>query len=88
MVIDKSAPAFTVTVKEHDDILPQASSAVHVTVVTPILNETPFNVRRALAVVAPPSEAVRVKLLQPSVAVAFHELLECRYIFPEFVSFV
>ena len=58
--------------------MPQASTAVHVTVVTPILNETPFNVRRALAVVAPLNDAVKVKLLHPSVAVAFQELLELR----------
>ena len=66
------------TVNEHDDGFPHASSAFQVTVVTPELNETPFKVIRALAVVAPLNDAVSVKLLQASVAEASQEPFEWR----------
>ena len=71
--IAKSAPALTVTVNEQDDLFPHASVAFQVTVVIPGLKEAPFKVARAVPVVAPVSVAVRVKLLQASVAEAFHE---------------
>ena len=77
-VMDKSAPALTVTVKEQVERFPHASIAFQVTVVTPELNETPFKVKRAVPVVAPLSVAVMVKLLQASVAEAFQESFEWR----------
>ena len=70
----------TVTVKLHCDVLPQASVAIAVTVVTPELNTTLLSEARLLPVVAPLRLCITFGLLQLSVAVAFHAVPVCLYV--------